>query len=298
MAKKNKPPTALINDQPATKPARFLAPAAWEPHIWSDNPIFSELTAMFPLASWRDFPTVAELEQWRQELRPELAMRFVDNDLLAADGRYYEAFIYHSQQIPTRYPNWHDLFGALIWCLFPNSKNLLNRLHIEEISQFGAHSRTLLRNKLTLLDECGVLILYRAGYEHVVEALRQHQWQQAFVEHRACWQGQHQATAIGAMMFGHANYEMATRPFIGCTGKMLALEVSEQFFKQPLRQRIDFIDTALSEQIANRGILLNPEQLSPLPLLGVPGWFFANEQPEFYQDSSYFRPKRLPKVQP
>ena len=99
------------------------------------------------------------------------------------------------------------------------------------------------------------------------------------------------------MMFGHANYEMATRPFIGLTGKMLALTVPDDFFNQSLRQRIDFIDTALSEQIANQGILIDPLQLTPLPLLGVPGWFDANKLPDFYQNTAYFRAKRSMKIQ-
>jgi hypothetical protein len=283
--------------QPSTRAAKFIAPDDWDRDIWRDNPIFTELSTLFPLLSCTDFPTVSELDKWRQQFRPALQVRFVDNELLAADGRYYESFIYHTQQVPTRYPNWHDLFGALIWCLFPQTKKLLNRLHIQEITQFGSASRSTLRNKLTLLDECGVLILYRAEQAELVDALRQHQWQQAFVSQKHCWLGQGEHPGIAAMMFGHANYEMATRPFIGLTGKMLALQVPADFFNQSLRQRIDFIDTALSEQIANQGILIDPLQLTPLPLLGVPGWFDANKQPDFYQNTAYFRAKRRSKIQ-
>ena len=214
-----------------------------------------------------------------------------------ADGRYYEEFIYHRQQVPTRYPNWHDLFGALIWCLFPKTKQLLNQLHIQQIECHGKTSRTLLRNKLTLLDECGVLVLYSPKAGSFIELLRNHQWHEAFVKHRDCWQGQTGETHLAAMMFGHANYEMATRPFIGCTGKMLALAVPADFFDQSLHQRIEFIDTTFSEQIANQGILVDPQQLSPLPLLGVPGWFEANKQPDFYQNTAYFRAKRAVKAQ-
>ncbi|WP_082971767.1 DUF3025 domain-containing protein [Rheinheimera sp. SA_1] len=297
MSNQNPPPKAVVTAQPPTKTARFVAPEHWDRHIWQHNPIFAELSTLFPLIALTDFPTVSELEHWRQQFRPQLPVRFVDNELLAADGRYYEAFIYHTQQVPTRYPNWHDLFGALIWCLFPNTKKLLNRLHIQEIDLHGASIRTELRNKLTLLDECGVLILHRQDQTNMVELLRQHQWQQAFVSHRHHWQGQSSEPTIAAMMFGHANYEMATRPFIGLTGKMLAMAVPDDFFSQSLRQRIDFIDTALSKQIANQGIFSDPLQLTPLPLLGVPGWFFANEQPDFYQNSAYFRPKRISKVQ-
>jgi hypothetical protein len=296
MAEQDKRSTSNMPSSPATRAARFIAPDDWDRDIWQDNPIFTELSTLFPLLSSTDFPTVAELDKWRQQFRPALEVSFVDNDQLAADGRYYEAFIYHRLQVPTRYPNWHDLFGALIWCLFPETKKTLNQLHMQEITQHGSSIRTALRNKLTLLDECGVLILYHASQANLVHALRQHQWHEAFVTHRHCWQGQCAAPSIAAMMFGHANYEMATRPFIGLTGKILALEVPAEFFSQPLRQRIDFIDTALSEQIANQQILFDPLQLTPLPLLGVPGWYAANTQPAFYQNSGYFRPKRTPQV--
>lgn len=289
--------TTVTTGLPPTKTAKFVPPECWDQQIWMGNPIFAELTSLFPLASCTDFPPVLELNKWQQLSSAELPVRFVDNELLAADGRYYEAFIYHTQQVPTRYPNWHDLFGALIWCLFPQTKKLLNRLHIQQITQFGSASRSTLRNKLTLLDECGVLILYRAEQAELVGALRQHQWQHAFVSHRQSWLGQGEHPGIAAMMFGHANYEMATRPFIGLTGKMLALQVPADFFNQSLRQRIDFIDTELSEQIANQGILIDPLQLTPLPLLGVPGWFEANKQPDFYQNTAYFRAKRRTKIQ-
>ncbi len=297
MAEQNLPQKPMLVEQQPTKTSRFIAPELWDRHIWLENPIFAELTALFLLASCNDFPTVQTIELWRQQFQPKLSVRFVDNELLATDGRYYEAFIYHTRQVPTRYPNWHDLFGALIWCLFPKTKNLLNQLHIKEIAGSVASSRTPLRNKLTLLDECGVLILYRADQLNLVAALRQQEWHDAFVGHRGCWQGQSDAPSVAAMMFGHANYEMATRPFIGLTGKMLALEVPDEFFSQSLRQRIDFIDTTLSEQIANQGILFDQQQLTPLPLLGVPGWYAANAQPEFYQNTGYFRPKRARQVQ-
>ena len=296
MAEQKQTPTGHLPTQASARTARFTAPACWERNIWQDNPIFAELSLLFPLLSCTDFPRVAELDNWRQQFRPALQVSFVDNDQLAADGRYYEAFIFHRLQVPTRFPNWHDLFGALIWCLFPETKKALNQLHMREIAVHGTSVRTALRNKLTLLDECGVLILYRADQANLVHALRQHQWHEAFVMHRHCWQGQSATPSIAAMMFGHANYEMATRPFIGLTGKMLALEVTDEFFGLSLRQRIDFIDTALSEKIANQAILFDPLQLTPLPLLGVPGWYAANAQPEFYQNSGYFRPKRTPQV--
>lgn len=287
----------MVSDPKPSKAAKFVAPTQWDALIWTENPIFAELNTLFPLTQSMDFPSVNTLEQWRLLLRPELTVSFVDNEKFAADGRYYETFIYDTAQVPTRFPNWHDLFGALIWCLFPKTKTLLNRLHMQEIQLHGDSHRTALRNKLTLLDECGVLVLYSGNGSKVVDLLRQHLWTEAFVNLRHAWQGQSNTPQIGAMMFGHANYEMATRPFLGLTGKILAVAVPSDYFQQSLRQRIDFIDTALSEQIANQGSLVDPLQLTPLPLLGVPGWFEANNHPDFYQNTAYFRPKPKVKVQ-
>lgn len=292
MPAKNLPAAAESKLENSGKTSKFTAPLQWDQQIWQQNPIFAELASLFPLADCNNFPAIATLDQWRSIYRPQLGVRFVENSVLAADGRYYEEFIFASQQVPTRADNWHDLFGALIWCQFPKTKSLLNQLHMQEIAVAGLTKRTLLRNKLTLFDECGVLVLYQASAGAVVEALRQHQWLDAFVGQRQLWQGQSHRPAVAAMMFGHANYEMATRPFIGLTGKMLALEVSADFFDWSLRERIDFIDTALSTLIANSGILLEKTTLTPLPILGVPGWDPANQQADFYRDPAYFRPKR------
>jgi len=282
---------------PLDKTQRFSPPLCWDSLLWLQNPIFADLTQLFQLQNLTDFPSPEMLT----ELLPDAAaVTFVDTVLLEQAGCYYEEFIFKRRQVPTRLHNWHDFFGALIWCLFPKTKTLLNQLHMAEISEYGLKERSTLRDKLTLFDECGVLVLYHKSAEDVIAALRQHQWQYAFVEQRALWQSNTFSplpatttqAALSAMIFGHANYEMATRPFIGLTGKMLAIEVSENYFQWSLRQRIDFIDTALEQQIANNDILQQHHQLTPLPLLGIPHWYAANQAPEFYQDVSYFRPKR------
>lgn len=282
---------------PLDKTQRFSPPLCWDSQLWLQNPIFADLTQLFQLQNLTDFPSP---EMLTELLPADAVVSFVDTVLLEHAGCYYEEFIFKRRQVPTRLHNWHDFFGALIWCLFPKTKTLLNQLHMAEIAVHGLKERSTLRNKLTLFDECGVLVLYQKGAEQVITALRQHQWQHAFVEQRALWQSNTFSplpetttqAALSAMIFGHANYEMATRPFIGLTGKMLALEVCADFFSWPLRQRIDFIDTELSQQIANNDILRQQQQLTPLPLLGIPHWYADNQAAEFYQDVSYFRPKR------
>ncbi len=285
------------------QPGRFTAPVSFQAELLTTNPLFADLCQLFPFTTLVDFPTIAELNQWFKILQPEAVQQFVADEVLAADDRYYEVFIHQTGQIPTRAQNWHDLFGALIWCLFPKTKTLLNQLHMQEIQLYGQQQRSKLRHKLTLLDECGVILAYSPNATELVNQLQQHQWQPAFVTKRGCWlsvAGHAQTAAeqlaqaqVLPMMFGHANYEMATQPFIGLTGKLVALAVTADFWQLPLRQRYAQMDNKLSLQIANSDFLLQAAQLTPLPLLGVPGWYAANSDADFYLDQQYFRPLPL-----
>lgn len=262
---------------------RFQPPTNWQAELFQSNPIFADLQQLFQPSRCRDWPT----PDWLNQQRTDTSYEFVANALLERDGRYYEDYIYASQQIPTRAENWHDFFGGLIWCLFPRTKALLNQLHIQEIERAGHSPRTPLRNKITLLDECGVLIAYTPAQRSLVQQLQQHQWTDAFWQQRALWWQQ-----VRPVVFGHAIYEMATQPFIGLTAKCWFIEVPDEFFKAPLKAAYTFLDDKLQQQIAKPKTLLNNEQLTPLPLLGVPGWYQDNQQSDFYHNSDYFRPKR------
>jgi hypothetical protein len=199
----------------------------------------------------------------------------------------YEEIIYQTGNIPTRSKSWHDLFGALIWCLFPKTKALLNQLHYDDIQQFGKKERTKRRNALTLFDECGVILVSKN--KELINALRQHEWKSAFIDQRDCW-GQADETGVVAYQFGHANYEMLTKPYDGLTGKFLHIEMSAALCGLPVNVQYRLIDDALHDKIQS-GALDNNEQLSPLPLLGVPDWYSGNEDETYYDNVDYFRPK-------
>ncbi|WP_333607189.1 DUF3025 domain-containing protein [Arsukibacterium sp.] len=265
---------------------RFIAPEHWQVSLLSTNPIFNDLCQLFPLLTQPQWPEPALLNQWRR-LKD---YSFIENSALLADGRYYESYIADSRQIPCREQNWHDLFGALIWCLFPQTKALINQLHQAEILREGNKTRTVLRNKLTLLDECGVIIACEPDAIAHQTWLRQHQWQQSFIQQRQDW-WQH----IRPLIFGHAMYEMATKPFLGLTAKCWFIEVPSGFSQWSLTDAYIFIDQKLCQQIANGAAVLDNQQLSPLPLLGVPGWYPDNQQQAFYENTGYFRPKRAGK---
>lgn len=262
---------------------RFMPPTQWNTALLFGNPIFADLCQSFRFEKLTDYPDVG----WLNQNLHHSGVSFVDNDMLNADGRYYEEFIYATRRIPTRKENWHDLFGALIWCLFPKTKALLNQLHMAEIAQYGLKQRSKLRNKLTLFDECGLVICLEPDVIEHAELLRQHQWLHSFVVKRNdWWQG------MRPMIFGHAMYEMATAPFVGLTAKAIFVNVPAGFSLWPLTVAYSFVDAKLHEKVANDAILLDNQQLTPLPLLGVPGWYNDNETAGFYHNTDYFRPQR------
>ncbi len=117
--------------------------------------------------------------------------------------------------------------------------------------------------------------------------LRDHQWKTAFVEHKSEW-----GKSIKAFMFGHANYEMLTKPYIGLTGKALFVCVPDETFCKDLVTQYQYLDQALYEMIKIDNCLADNKQLSPLPLLGVPGWHDENKDDSFYNNTDYFRAKR------
>uniref|UniRef100_UPI004048D66F DUF3025 domain-containing protein n=1 Tax=Rheinheimera sp. TaxID=1869214 RepID=UPI004048D66F len=261
---------------------RFTPPLDWDASLLHRSPIFADLCQRFSLEPLSQWPDVA----WLNQCVTHATVRFVDNDALAADGRYYEEYIYATRCVPTRKDNWHDFFGALIWCLFPKSKALLNQLHMAEIAEHGQQQRSKLRNKLTLLDECGVLVCLEPEQLAHAELLRNHQWQQSFVTKRSDWWH-----GVRPVIFGHAIYEMATAPFLGLTAKCLFIDVPEGFSQWHLTEVYHYLDGQLCSLI-RQDALLSTEQLTPLPLLGVPEWFAANENPQFYLNHDYFRPRR------
>lgn len=194
-------------------------------------------------------------------------VRFVEQAALP-DGEPYESYIARTGCVPTR-DNLHDLFNGLMWLSYPKTKRRLNVLHAEEISLRGSATgaRGPLRDALTLFDENAAILQAPAV---LVEALRRRHWRALFVELRAQWQSARLA------IFGHALLEKLMQPRKGITAHVWLVD--------------DLTDDALAASLA-------PERLAekaflPLPVLGVPGWWIANEAAEFYDDADVFRPAR------
>lgn len=194
-------------------------------------------------------------------------LRFVEHIALPSTEPY-ESFIARTACVPTR-DNLHDLFNGLMWLSYPTTKRRLNVLHAGEIAlRNGASAaRGSLRDALTLFDENAAILQAPAV---LVEALRARNWKASFVELRAEWQSARLA------IFGHALLEKLMQPRKAITAHVWLVD--------------DLTDAALASSLA-------PERLAakdylPLPVLGVPGWWPANEAPAFYDDADVFRPAR------
>jgi hypothetical protein len=203
----------------------------------------------------------------------------VEHELLADLG--YEAFIAQTKSIPTR-SNYHDWFNALIWSHFPKTKTMLNQWHVDDIKRNGLHPRSQLRDRITLWDECGVVVLHTQD-SPTPDLLASHQWEAAFVECRSHW-----SRSCHALVFGHAMYESLLSPFIGLTAKWLPLCVDQAVLSLPNNELRAVVDIMLVAQLCDAPFT---QKLLPLPVLGIPDWYHEQSS-DFYANTDYFRPKR------
>lgn len=203
-------------------------------------------------------------------------------------GEAYEAFIRRTGQVPTR-NNLHDLFNGLVWQRFPHTKSRLNVLQAAEIARQGVGAvRGPVRDAITVFDENGVLLL---APPVLWQALLARDWYALFVTHRPLWA---QATLV---LFGHALMEQLVVPRKNITAHVFIEQFASDFDDLAVvGQNLGAPDglAALDAALTAR---LTPERLAgkpftPLPVLGVPGWWTDNADPGFYADTSVFRPKR------
>jgi hypothetical protein len=191
----------------------------------------------------------------------------------AAGGEPYESYIARTGKVPTR-DNPHDLINALMWLRFPRSKVRLNALQAAAIAQRGTRGpRGALRDAVTLIDENGLLLMTQR--RDLVEALRVRDWRRLFVDQRSAW-----VDEVRAVPFGHALLTKLLNPYKAITAHVVGAPLS-------VTAEVSELDAWLAGSL---DAAWSPQRLLPLPVLGIPGWWPANETPDFYDDASVFRP--------
>lgn len=212
--------------------------------------------------------------RWPQSIGwPRLAagpLRFVAQSELPA-GCGYESFIAATARVPTR-DNLHDLLNGLVWLHWPLLKRHLNELQAAAPAVPPPEGRRgAVRDALTLFDENAALLRLPPLLE---QALRERDWQALFVAHRPLWR------EAEVCVFGHALIEKLVRPRKAITahGWLLPHRLTDRVsIEHWLRGHLT------PARLGSRGHL-------PLPVLGVPGWWPANEDAGYYADRAVFRP--------
>jgi len=234
---------------------------------------------------------IAMAPDWRAELNRRAAeaglcnhrrlpIHFIPQAQLPP-GVAYEAHISDTGGVPTR-DNLHDFFNALVWLTFPQIKARLNGLQAEELKKSAGSPnrphRGSLRDAATIFDENAVLLV--SSNSMLVDALRRHEWTEVFIRHRSSFI-QH----CRPYLFGHALMEKLVTPYKAITGHMWVQSVQAIAYS-------DWSVTAVDNWIASQlDAGLTTADFSPLPVLGVPEWWYGQDE-FFYLDTSVFRSAR------
>jgi hypothetical protein len=203
------------------------------------------------------------------------ALRFVDP---AGDHRSYEMRIFESGCVPTREGNLHDVFNALAWLAYPQSKAQLNAMHAAQIPHEGGR-RGRLRDLLTIFDEGGAIVACEAA--DLVDMVRGFRWRELFWTSRG-----RLLERMRIHVLGHAVLEQALEPRPGITCKAIFVPAGS----------LSDADRYAAAWLERLPATATPQDLAPLPIFGYPGWLPDSDREAFYDDERYFRPFRRDKI--
>jgi hypothetical protein len=274
---------------------------------WHSN-FYDELPMYEPIRKWASY--YSRFEQWpglddyRRILREHPPIRTLNGKALSIveqAGRpehfteHYAPRIYYSGEIQTRTSNWHDFFQFLTWFIFPRTKAVINSIHIplarDRIEQGEANQgesrgrRSPIENTLSLFDEGGVVIL--SSDESLLDHIRNFEWKRLFWERR-----DELDRNLRCVTFGHAIYEKGLKPYIGMTANAILLNTDQSVIELELDAQLSWLDETLAEIFNEGSRYTKPKDLSPFPILGMPGWMAENVDEAFYDNPQYFRSGR------
>lgn len=262
----------------------------WDPRFCNHSPIYEPFKPLAKnIQKFVDWPTFQDLDNLKRDTGRAILsgsgcpICFVAQED-AIHNESYESRIYQTGQVATRSRSWHDLFNALVWMTFPCAKAALNRIHYQALLHAPcskAKKRGSRRDAATLFDESGVIVL--SSQRKLIKFLQQHAWKKLFWQHRKA-----ALTSMRFIVFGHGLYEKALNPYVGMTGKGIFFKVEEAFLKETLTEQLQNIDQWVADLLLQQ--LFAPSGLSPVPILGYPGWSSENDTSEYYDNQQYFRP--------
>ncbi len=257
----------------------------WCAQISMEAPYWAGVSELLKSFSSGGFPPVEALNHLLTERvtnQRDMPIRFVSSEETPAGS--YEEHIYNSGEVSTRVNNWHDLFNALMWMRFPRIKSAMNAAHHAVIEKSNRVGRGKQRDALTLFDECGVVVV--ADKHQNLEALAKRQWSAVFTGGTTDWDRRYRV-----LVCGHAMLEKFLSPYKSMTANVLLVQVSESDFALSNEKLSVYLDTLLARKLRSGGLLQSSADLSPLPLMGIPGWWLQDHELELlHRDKSVFRP--------
>jgi hypothetical protein len=201
-------------------------------------------------------------------------VQFVPQSTLPA-GTAYEQYIFDTGRVPTR-DGLHDFFNGLCWMQFPQTKKRLNQLQAAQIAESGIQPvRGPARDALTVFDENAAFFV---GPDAVWEALVRKDWASLFGPLRPAW------ADVQLVLFGHALLEKLVSPRKPITAHV--------FRAYPAIYSVADLDCWVAADLSAEKLSSKP--FAHLPVLGVPGWWPGNLEPDFYTDTSVFRAPKEP----
>lgn len=266
---------------------RFVAPerSAIDPSRWT-HPAFSGLSAYRDLLVGQGWPTVAELDARLAPIehhRTGRRVRLVEQtSSLLSEGVHYEQRIRDLGELSTRPGNWHDLLNALVWKTQPALKSAVNARYVAEIDPAAPRRRSRPQYALAHFDEAGAVVLLSSA--SLLSAWDAHDWRALFVDQRDAWTN----GAARIALFGHALMEHALAPWQLMVGKCLVVVVAAPPDEATTAAALDRV----ADRIAGGDLLVDPLELRPLPLSGIPGWDARNDDSHFYATAPCFRALR------
>jgi len=267
----------------------------WDPDFLSRSPMFEPLHALGGVLARPDWPARAVLQNLLERGgNPVMTCSGLPLRLVPAGGRMrsfeerYEARIHLRGEMIFRECNWHDLLNVMAWLTFPRAKAALNARHYAALrAQYaaGAANRGPAQDALTLFDEGGVIVA--SCDDQLLRKLREYRWKELF------WHSRDETRSrMRFMLFGHALYEKALRPFVGVTGRGVLLKTEPGLLAAPAAAQLAALDARIAHHISDPRHLAATRELAVVPVLGVPGWWPGNERESYYDNTDYFRPGR------
>ncbi len=239
---------------------------------------FQPLLQSWPTGRWPGLAVLNACLTEQHRTRSGATIRFCRQHGRCSAAQY-ESGIYQTGHVPTRNENWHDLFNACVWLTFPETKAAINAGHVRHLQVPNDH-RGRVRDALTLFDECGAAVL--SDDQALLRAIARQDWPAAFIQQRAAWPG------AKVVLIGHALLEKAVRPYKAITAQTLLVHGRADTSKAATAA----IDRTLGSLITERLAQSAETRLTPLPLMGVPGWWIGEQNAAFYDDPGVFRQRR------